>query len=182
MAEHVAQRRKPPVLKTHWQVQSIGGRQDNRGGDDNRWEQSLGSYKSWEENWEGESSWVWDGWIYFRWGLWWWGFNFMACFLLLLSFHCSVVSNCLWAYGPQHARTPLSLTISWSLPKFISIESVMLFNHLILCCCLLLLPSKGMPPFPASGSFPVTRLLASGAQRLGLQHQSFQWVSRADFP
>ena len=34
-----------------------------------------------------------------------------------------------------------SPTISWSLLKFISIESVMLSNHLILCCHILLLPS-----------------------------------------
>ena len=31
--------------------------------------------------------------------------------------------------------------ISWSLLKFMSIESVMLSNHLIICCLLLLLPS-----------------------------------------
>ena len=35
----------------------------------------------------------------------------------------------------------LSFTISPCLFKFMSIESVMLFNHLILCCPLLLLPS-----------------------------------------
>ena len=35
----------------------------------------------------------------------------------------------------------LSLTISWNLPKLMSIESVMLSNHLILCHPLLLLPS-----------------------------------------
>ena len=35
----------------------------------------------------------------------------------------------------------MSSTISQSLLKFISIESVMLSNHLILCCHLLLLPS-----------------------------------------
>ena len=36
---------------------------------------------------------------------------------------------------------PLSITNSWSLLKLISIESVMLSNHLILCPPLLLLPS-----------------------------------------
>ena len=36
----------------------------------------------------------------------------------------------------------LSFTISWSLLRFMSIESVMLSNHLILCCPLLLLPSR----------------------------------------
>ena len=35
----------------------------------------------------------------------------------------------------------LSFTISWSLVKLKSTESVMLLNHLILCCPLLLLPS-----------------------------------------
>ena len=38
-------------------------------------------------------------------------------------------------------QSPLSSTSSQSLLKFMSIESVMLSNHLILCCPLLLLPS-----------------------------------------
>ena len=38
-------------------------------------------------------------------------------------------------------QASLSFTISWSLIKFMSIESVMPFNHLILCCPLLLLLS-----------------------------------------
>ena len=38
-------------------------------------------------------------------------------------------------------QVPLSSTISWSLLKFMSIESMMLLNHLILCCPHLLLPS-----------------------------------------
>ena len=38
-------------------------------------------------------------------------------------------------------QAPLSFTVSQSLHKFLSIESVMLSNHLILCCPLLLLPS-----------------------------------------
>ena len=39
-----------------------------------------------------------------------------------------------------HQVSP-SFTISWSLLKLMSIESVMLSNHLILCCPLFLLPS-----------------------------------------
>ena len=35
-------------------------------------------------------------------------------------------------------QASLTLTISWSLPKFKSIESVMPSNHLILCCPLLM--------------------------------------------
>ena len=43
------------------------------------------------------------------------------------------------------------------------IESVTLFNHLILCHPLLLCPQS----FPASGSFPISQLLASGSQSIG---------------
>ena len=60
-------------------------------------------------------------------------------------------------------QAPLSSTISWSLLKLMSIESMWLSNHLILCCPLLLLPSI----FPASMSFPVSQLLASGGQSIG---------------
>ena len=38
-------------------------------------------------------------------------------------------------------QASLSITNSWSLLKLLSIESVMIFNHLILCCPLLLPPS-----------------------------------------
>ena len=38
-------------------------------------------------------------------------------------------------------QASLSFTISWSLLKFMSIELVMLSNYLILCHCLLLVPS-----------------------------------------
>ena len=44
----------------------------------------------------------------------------------------------LWTAACQ---APLSSTISQSLSKSIFIESLMLFNHLILCHCILLLPS-----------------------------------------
>ena len=38
-------------------------------------------------------------------------------------------------------QASLSFIISWSLLKLLSIESMVLSNHLILCCPLLLLPS-----------------------------------------
>ena len=38
-------------------------------------------------------------------------------------------------------QASLSITISWSLPKLMFIESMVPSNHLILCCPLLLLPS-----------------------------------------
>ena len=45
--------------------------------------------------------------------------------------------------NPTDCSTPgsLSFSVSWSLLRFMFIESVMLSNHLILCCPLLLLPS-----------------------------------------
>ena len=54
----------------------------------------------------------------------------------------SVAQSCLILYGPVEAcRTSLSITNSQSLLKLMSIESVIPFNHLILCRPLLLLPS-----------------------------------------
>ena len=54
-------------------------------------------------------------------------------------------------------QASLSITDSWSLLKFMSIKSVMPFNHLILCCPFLLLPSI----FPTSGSFQMSQFFAS---------------------
>ena len=51
-------------------------------------------------------------------------------------------------------QVSLSLTISWSLPKFMSTESVILSNHLTLCCPLLLLSSI----FPSIRVYPMTWL------------------------
>ena len=53
---------------------------------------------------------------------------------------CSVAQLCLTLYNPMDCRTPgsLSFTVSWSLLKFMSIKSVMLSHHLILCHPLLL--------------------------------------------
>ena len=57
-----------------------------------------------------------------------------------VQFSCTVMSYSLRPHGLQHARL-LSSTISQSLLQFMSIESVMPSNHLILCRPLLLLPS-----------------------------------------
>ena len=71
-----------------------------------------------------------------------------TCFLFvfIFSFCCSY---CLVAQFVSDSVTPwtvacqasLSFTVSWSLFKLMSIESVMPSNHLILCRPLLLLPS-----------------------------------------
>ena len=57
------------------------------------------------------------------------------------QFSCSGVSDSLRPHGLKHARPPCPSPTLGSLPKFMSIESVMPSNHLILCCLLLLLPS-----------------------------------------
>ena len=58
-----------------------------------------------------------------------------------LLFSRLVMSNSLPAHELQHTRLPLSFTISQSLLKLMSIESMMPSNHFILCHHLLLLPS-----------------------------------------
>ena len=56
---------------------------------------------------------------------------------------CSVLSPVRLLATPWTAahQASLSFTISWSLLKLMSVESMMPSNHLILCCPLLLLPS-----------------------------------------
>ena len=53
---------------------------------------------------------------------------------------CSVAKSCPTLCDPMAHQASLSF-ISWSLLKFMAIESVMPSNYLILCCPLLLLPS-----------------------------------------
>ena len=64
-----------------------------------------------------------------------------------------------WTAAPY---APLSFTISQSLLKLMSIESMMLSNHLILCHPLLLLPSI----LPRIGVFSNESVLLSGGQNV----------------
>ena len=59
---------------------------------------------------------------------------------LLLLFSCQVVSDSLQHHDSAAPQASMSLTISWSLPKFMCIESMILSNFLILCHRLFLLP------------------------------------------
>ena len=61
-----------------------------------------------------------------------------AYFVVVQSLSCVQLFATPWTRAHQ---AYLSFSISKSLLKFMSIESVMLSNHLILCCPLLLLPS-----------------------------------------
>ena len=64
----------------------------------------------------------------------------------------------------------LSFTISQTLLKFMSIELVMLSNHLSFAAFF----SFCLQSFPVSGSFPMSHLFASGTGA-SVQHQSFQY-------
>ena len=74
-------------------------------------------------------------------------------------------STCLTLCDPWIAawQASLSITNTWSLPKSMSIESVMPSNHLILCR-----PFFCPQSFPASGSFQMSHLFAAGGQRIGV--------------
>ena len=86
--------------------------------------------------------------------------TFKQFWVVSLSLSCVWLFVTPWAAGHQAS---LSLTISQSLLKFISIESVMLSNHLILFHPLLLLPSI----FPnIQGLFQRSQLFASGGQSI----------------
>ena len=87
---------------------------------------------------------------------------------------CSFAQSCPTLCDPMGCITPasLSFTISRSLLKLMSTESVMPSNHLILCRPLLLLPSI----FPSIMVFSSELTLHQVAKVLEfqLQHQSFQ--------
>ena len=61
-------------------------------------------------------------------------------------------------------KSSLSFSISLSLLKLMSIESVMPSNHLILCCPLY----SCLQSFPASGFFLMSQIFASGGQCIGV--------------
>ena len=58
--------------------------------------------------------------------------------IVILSLSCAQLFSIPWAAARQ---APMFSTISWNLLKLMSIDLVMLSNHLILCCPHLLLPS-----------------------------------------
>ena len=78
---------------------------------------------------------------------------------------------CVWLFvSPWTAASQASLyfKVFCSLLKLMSIESMMLFNRLILCCPLILLPSI----FPSIRSFPMSWLFASHGQSIGASYSA----------
>ena len=124
-------------------------------------------------------------------------YRYWAMSFLSIVFHGCVVLRCfsrVWLFATPwtaaHQAPPSmgfsrqecwsgvplpSPTISWSLLKFMSTQSLMLSTATPLSSC----PQSD----PASGFFPVSWLFASSGQILEfqLQHQSFQWIFRVDF-
>ena len=80
---------------------------------------------------------------------------------MIFQFSCSVVSASVTPWT-EACQASLSITTSQSLLKLMSIELLMLSNHLILCHLFSCLQS-----FPASGSFPMSQLFASSGQIIG---------------
>ena len=88
------------------------------------------------------------------------------------------MSDSLWPHEPQHTRPPCpsptpgvypnSCPLSWWCHPTISFSVI---------------PFSSCPQsFPASGSFQMSQLLASGGQVLEfqLQHKSFQWIPKTE--
>ena len=90
-----------------------------------------------------------------------------------LSYVCLFVTP--WTVACQ---APLSSTVSQSLLKLMSTESVMLSNHLILCRPI----SFCLQYFLASGSFPMSWLAASGGQSMGVSASVLQMNIQGSFP
>ena len=91
-----------------------------------------------------------------------------------MPYELTLMGNIVGVHSPSHAwlsaipgtaacQASLSITISQSLLKPMSVESVMPSNHLILC-----LPLLSPSIFPASGSFPMRQFFASGGQSIGV--------------
>ena len=88
-------------------------------------------------------------------------FNKMLVIVVVQSLSHVQLSVTSWTTS---LKASLSFTIFWSLLKFMSIESVMPTDHLMLCCPFLLLPSI----FPSIRAFSVSKLFTSGGQSIGV--------------
>ena len=80
--------------------------------------------------------------------------------VVIHSLNCVRPFSTLWIAA---RKAPQSFTVSWSLLKFMSIELVMLYNHLNLCNPLLILPSV----LPSIRYFLMSWLFASSGQSIG---------------
>ena len=108
-------------------------------------------------------------------------FTLFSFLLFLQAFQFSSVAQpCLTLCDPMNHSTP-GLPVhhrSWSLPKLMSIESVMPSSHLILCHPLPLLP----PIPPSIRVFPKESTLPWGGQTIGVSASaSVLWMNTQDW-
>ena len=97
-----------------------------------------------------------------------------ALFESVSQFSHSVMFNSVTPLTAAH-QASLSITNSWSLLKIMSIESVMPYNHLILCCPLL--PPSIFPSIRAFSNESVLLIRWPKYWEFQLQHQSIQEYS-----
>ena len=96
-----------------------------------------------------------------------WSTKFCSTYPIKFNINSVQLLSCVWLFEtPWTAarQASLSITNSRSLLKFMSIESVMPSNHLILCRSF----SSHLQSFPASGSFQMNQLFTSGSQSTGV--------------
>ena len=96
-----------------------------------------------------------------------------------VQFSCSIMSNSLQSHGLQHARlpcpSPTSGACSNLCPSSWWCHPTISFSVVPFSSCL--------QSFPASGSFPISQLFASGDPMywsFSFITQSFQWIFRTD--
>ena len=97
-----------------------------------------------------------------------------------VQFSLSVASDSLRPHGLQHTRLPCP---SPSPRAYSNSCPLSRWCHPTISSSVIPFPSCS-PFFPASGSFPMSRLFSSGGAKvleLQLKHQSFQWIFRIDF-
>ena len=84
--------------------------------------------------------------------------------LLSVQFSCSVLSDSLWPHEPQHARPPCPSPTPGVHPNQCPLS---LWCHPTISSSVV--PFTSCPQsFPASGSFPMSQLFASGGQIIGV--------------
>ena len=96
----------------------------------------------------------------------------MCIFFLLFTKSCPTLCDPMDCSTQTHPP----FTISWSVLKFMSIELIMLSNHLILCCPLLLLPSL----FPSIRAFSNELALIGNFTVCCGPHKGFSVVNEAE--
>jgi len=113
-----------------------------------------------------------QSWIFDKW-------NSRNPSLVVVVVQSLVMSESLWPHELQHARLPCFL-----LSPGVSSNSCPLSQWCHLTISSSVIPfTSCLQSSPASGSFPMSQLFASGGQILELQlhHQSFQWIFSVDF-